>query len=171
MNHPIAFRAPWGLLLRSMTALTALILVGIPLMGFFSGPRGSIVWISCMIVMPLSILLIGAFFIIRRYDLTEDTLLIRRLGWSSKLGLSTLVSAAIDPNAMANSIRTFGNGGLFCFAGLFYNKKLGSYRAFATDPKRAVVLKFSDRTVVVTPDDPEAFVASIKPCRRGPSQE
>ncbi len=52
---------------------------------------------------------------------------------------------------MKGSIRTFGNGGLFCFSGRFRNRKLGSYRAFATDPKLAVVLRFPDKIVVVTP--------------------
>jgi hypothetical protein len=165
MDYPMTFRAPWGILLRSITALSVILLIGIPLIGIFSGPRGNIVWVLAMIAMPLAILIISAFFSIFRYDLTEDTLWIRRLGWCSKLDLSSLITATVDAEAMAKSIRTFGNGGLFCFAGLFYNKKLGSYRAFATDPKRAVVLKFSDRTVVVTPDDPEAFVASIKKMR------
>ena len=81
---------------------------------------------------------------------------------ASKIALTDLVAAEVDSNAMAKSVRTFGNGGLFCFAGYFWNKKLGTYRAFATDLKRCVVLKFPNRTVVVTPDNPEEFVARIK---------
>ena len=76
--------------------------------------------------------------------------------------MSGLKSAEVDTEAMSKSIRTFGNGGLFCFAGIFNNNRLGSYRAFATDPKRAVVLRFSDRTVVVTPDQPDDFVMRTK---------
>jgi hypothetical protein len=166
MDYRKTFGAPWGRLLCFLTVLTGLILAGVPLIGVFTGPRGDAAWILSMIVMPLSILSGGAFFMIRRYELTEDALLVRRAGWSSRVDLSRLVSAEAVPDAMANSMRTFGNGGLFCFAGLFYNKRLGSYRVFATDPKRAVVLRFSDRVVVVTPDDPEAFVASIKAMRR-----
>lgn len=164
-NYPTSFGAPWGVLLRCMTALTAVVLTGIPLLGLFTGPRGDVVWVLSMIVMPLSILSGGALFVIRRYELTADALLIRRAGWSSRVDLSRLVSAEVDPDAMVKSIRTFGNGGLFCFSGLFYNKALGSYRAFATDLKRSVVLRFSDRVVVVTPDDPAAFVASLRALR------
>ncbi|MXY98022.1 MAG: hypothetical protein F4Z29_09805, partial [Gemmatimonadetes bacterium] len=36
------------------------------------------------------------------------------------------------------------------------------YRAYATDPKRSVVLKFQSQTVVVSPDRPDDFVASVK---------
>jgi hypothetical protein len=82
--------------------------------------------------------------------LTADTLLIQRLFWNSKIDISGLLSAEADTDAMNRSIRTFGNGGMFCFAGAFNNKKLGSYRAFATDPKRSVVLRFPKRTIVVT---------------------
>jgi hypothetical protein len=63
---------------------------------------------------------------------------------------------------MSYSIRTFGNGGLFSISGLFRNKTLGSYRAYATDPKRAVVLKYKKRTIVVTPDRPDVFAARIE---------
>ena len=98
---------------------------------------------------------------IRGFVLSGDSLLIQRLGWQSKLDLTELVSADADPEAMDKSLRTWGNGGLFCFCGRFRNTKLGAYRAYATDPKRSVVLKFNDRTVVVTPDRPDGFVASI----------
>ncbi len=66
------------------------------------------------------------------------------------------------PTAMAGSLRIAGNGGLFSFTGWFWSRRLGRYRAFVTDPARSVVLKFSDRTVVVSPDVPEEFVAALR---------
>jgi len=42
------------------------------------------------------------------------------------------------------------------------NTKLGAYRAYATDPKRSVDLKFRDQTAVVSPDSPDDFVDCIK---------
>lgn len=162
MDREITFSAPWATPLKAITAFSVLILLGIPLIGVFSGPRDDVFWILCMILMPLSILIIAAFFIIRGYVLTSETLLVRRLIWDLKIDLTELMSAEVDPDAMTRSIRLFGNGGLFCLAGVFRNKKLGMYRAFATDPKRSVVLRFSTRTIVVTPDRPEEFVARIK---------
>jgi hypothetical protein len=165
MNHNITFNAPWGTSLKLMTALSILILIGIALIGIFSGPGGNIGWILAMIIMPLAILLTAACFMIRGYALTNNTLLIQRLGWNSKLDLSRLISAVVDPQAMAKSIRTFGNGGMFCFAGYFHNKKFGTYRAFATDPRKSVILKFPNGIAVITPDDPEKFVAKVKEFR------
>jgi hypothetical protein len=62
---------------------------------------------------------------------------------------------------MQGSIRTFGNGGLFGFIGLFRNKKLGRYRAFATDEKNAVVLRFATHTLVITPEQPQRAVTLL----------
>ena len=73
-----------------------------------------------------------------------------------------LISIEPDPNAMKGSIRTFGNGGFFSFSGRFRNSQLGSYRAFATDPKRAVVIKTEKRTFVITPQDPDDFILKCK---------
>jgi hypothetical protein len=62
---------------------------------------------------------------------------------------------------MRGSIRTFGNGGAFSFSGVYYNKRLGSYRAFVTDPRRAVVLRYATRKVVLSPAVPEDFVNDL----------
>ncbi len=162
MNPNVSFNAPWGTSIKWITALCTVILLGIPLISYFSGPLNDTVWILGLMVLPLSIFIITSFFMIQGYTLSGDILLIQRLGWQSKLNLRNLMSAEIDPEAMSRSIRTFGNGGLFCFAGAFRNKKLGSYRAFATDPKRSVILKFPNRTVVVTPDQPDVFITTVK---------
>ena len=66
-----------------------------------------------------------------------------------------------EPDAMRGSIRTFGNGGAFSFSGFYYNKRLGSYRAFVTDPRRAVVLRYATRRVVLSPAAPDDFVGDL----------
>ncbi len=155
------FHAPWAKSLKIMTVLSVLILAGLPVIGIATGPEDSLIWVFFMIGMPLSMIFIASLFIILGYVLTADELLVQRLFWNSRIALSGLLSAEVDADAMAQSIRTFGNGGMFCFAGAFSNKKLGSYRAFATDPKRSVVLRFLKRTIVVTPDRPEVFAQKV----------
>ena len=165
MLQGVKFNAPWGKALKVMTGVTVLVLILTPVIGMLTGPQGSLGWIFGMIVAPLLTLIVAAFFMIRGYVLTADALLVQRLGWNSKLALSGLISAEADPRAMERSIRTLANGGLFCFAGLFRNKKLGSFRAFATDPRLAVVLRFDSRAVVITPENPEHFVSRIRELR------
>ncbi len=106
-------------------------------------------------------LVVSAVFVVRGYTLSEDTLAIKRLLWSSRVDMSEIVSATEDSFAMDNSVRRFGNGGVFSICGWFRNLKLGPYRAFATDPKRSVVLRFPDRVIVVTPDSPQEFVRTV----------
>jgi hypothetical protein len=72
-----------------------------------------------------------------------------------------LESAQFEPNAMQWSIRTLGNGGFFSFSGFYRNKRLGGYRAFVTDRHQTVVLRYSGRTVVVSPAAPEQFVQEL----------
>jgi hypothetical protein len=165
MEQDVTFRAPWGTLLKITTSLLILTLAGIAIAGALTGPRGNILWVLGMVVVPLLILVVASLFIIRGYVLTGDSLLVRRVGWTSKMDLSGLTSVEVDPQAMTKSIRTFGNGGLFCFAGAFYNKKLGSYRAFVMDPRRSVILRWANRVAVVTPEHPQQFAAMITKSR------
>ncbi len=114
-------------------------------------------------LLPLLILLCALPFVVLSYTITPDALLVQRLFWNTRVPLAELQSARFDPGALRYSIRTCGNGGLYSFTGWYWNRQIGAYRAFATDPKRAVILKFARRTVVVTPDSPEDFVRELLP--------
>lgn len=158
MDSGKLFTAPWSISLKLITISTAVVLLSMPVFGLFNYHSGMLPGlIAVLFVLPLAILVIAAFFMIRHYEIRNNVLYIQRLGWQTKLDLTDLESAETDPEAMQRSIRTFGNGGLFCFAGKFRNKKLGPYRVFATNPKLSVVLKFPQKVVVVTPDSPTTF--------------
>ena len=161
MNSRAFHRAPWGTSLQLITAFTSVVLIGIAVIGVQYDPGGGWVWPINMIALPLVILLGASLFMIRGYEIAGERLWVQRLAWRTELSLDGLQSVEIDPEAMKRSVRTFGNGGLFCFAGRFRNKRLGSYRALATDPHRAVVLRYSDKTVVVTPGHPDRFKIDI----------
>lgn len=109
---------------------------------------------------PPLIGLLALLFVVRGYELAPGELRVQRLLWSTRVALAGLKEVRADPEAMTGSLRLFGNGGLFSFTGLFRSRTLGRYRAFVTDPKRAVVLTLARRVVVISPEDPEGFVAS-----------
>jgi hypothetical protein len=161
MNTNGKFGAPWGKEIKLMTTLGLVVCFGVALIGIISLPDAPPVARLTMIVIPLLLLIGGALFMVRGYTLDDGQLIIHRLGWSSRLDLASLASAVSDPAAMAGSLRIAGNGGLFAFCGWFWSKKLGKYRAFGTDPHRSVILRFTDRVVVVTPDAPERLVEEI----------
>ncbi len=102
-----------------------------------------------------------AHYTVRGYTILPDAIFVHRLNWDKRLPLAGLQSVRVEPNAMRWNLRTFGNGGFFSFTGYFRNKLLGSYRAFITDRKRTVVLKFTEGTIVVSPDAPEDFVRAV----------
>jgi hypothetical protein len=54
-----------------------------------------------------------------------------------------------------------GNGGFYSITGFYWSKLLGLYRAFVTDMSRTVVLRYTRRTVVVSPASPEEFVHEV----------
>lgn len=149
-----------------MTGLCLFICGGVATIGIVSIPPSSLIARLNMILFPALLILGGALFMVRGYSLNENSLIVHRLGWLTRVRLTSPISAVHDPSALEGSLRVAGNGGLFAFSGLFHNKKLGSYRVFGTDPKCAVILRFDQRVIVVTPHHPEAFVEAIMRGRR-----
>jgi hypothetical protein len=153
MTERYEFKAPWGMLLTAISAGVVALFIGLVAAG---NARGSV-----MVVFPL-LLLLALPFAIRGYAVSEGVLVIKRLGWETVFPLVDLQSVEINPHAMRSSIRLFGNGGLFSFTGLYRSKALGKYRAFVNDMDKTVVLRFPERTIVVSPGDPEGFVEAVK---------
>jgi hypothetical protein len=58
--------------------------------------------------------------------------------------------------------RLFGNGGLFCFSGSFYQRELGKFRASITTLKNLVLIVTLQKTLVITPVRPQELVDFIK---------
>ena len=145
------FRAPWSNKLKGLTAAFVAILA----IAAYTA-KG---WASLVM---LAILLVAAAFAIRGYSLSDDKLLILRMGWATQYDLVRLSKVEISPGATLGSVRTMGIGGLFGFVGHYHNAILGSYKAYATNDLNTVVLGFGDETIVVTPDDPAAFVEAVE---------
>ena len=159
----IGVRAPACRMLILVSALASALLLAIPILGWIALPASVPVFSRfLMIAVPLLILVGALPFAIRGYRLQDGTLRIQRPGWATRLDLDGLLKAEADPSAMSGSLRIAGNGGLFSFTGWFWSRRLGRYRAFVMDPARSVILKFSDRTVVVSPDAPDEFVAALR---------
>lgn len=163
MNRILAeFRAPWSRTLRVTSALSVGVLLMIVLIGLLAGPRQFLLWRVAMIVLPLLTLAAALAFVVRGYVLTDISIEVRRLGWSTSLPLAGLVSVTGEVDAWRGAVRLFGNGGLFAFTGWFWSRRLGRFRAFATDPGRAVMLGYADRKVMVTPHDPQHFIVRVR---------
>jgi len=153
------YKAKWGTSLKITSVLASLLMISATVPICWLVPIG---WVKLYVLaLGPGVIIPAALFIIRGYTLTENELLIQRLLWKTRIPLQGLVSAQVAPDALRACIRTCGNGGLFSFTGYYYSKPLGHFRAFVTDLKTPVVLRFEKRTIVVSPSEPEAFVKVI----------
>jgi len=155
------YQATWGGPLIAMSSvLVVFCVVAVVAAAWLVGkaPAAAVLLVQWML--PV-IVLACLPFMIRGYAVTRDAILIRRLFWTTRLERAGLQSAEYQPKAMRGSLRTFGNGGGFSFTGRYWSKSLGHYRAFVTDLNRTVVLRFHHRTVVLSPCEPEDFVAEL----------
>jgi hypothetical protein len=143
-----------------MTGIAIIALLAAAVGGFVASQSDGVPgWMTWMLWgLPLGVLGGTALFCVRGYALSPGELRVKRLFWDTRISLHGLREAVFDPEATRRSIRLMGNGGLFAFTGWFRNTRLGRYRAFLTDPKRTVVLRFPGRTIVVSPHDPEGFI-------------
>jgi hypothetical protein len=149
------YKAPWGKTLRWMSAFSVVIVLAVAVPIIFKIKPEPVDWLVALILPA------AALFIVRSYAIEPNVLAIRRLLWTTRLPLAGLQSAKLLPNVMRGSLRLFGNVGMFSITGLFRNRALENYRAFVTDLTKTVVLRFPKRTVVVSPENPERFVAEI----------
>lgn len=163
MRKPFS-AAPWSGLLKSVSIVSTLSLIGagvvvartLPTVGVLP-PFATLIGCS----LP-AIALVASLFAVISYEIDGTQLRIRRLLWYTRIDLTTVQEARADPIASQGSIRTAGNGGLFSFTGHYRNPALGSYEAYVTDWKRAVVVRLLRRVIVVSPADPAAFVLALR---------
>jgi hypothetical protein len=118
-------------------------------------------------VMPFAIiimLVVTYGFSPKGYVLSDGVLTVLRPFKVKNFPLSDIQSVtAVEKKNLKGSIRTFGVGGLFGYYGLFRNSTYGNMTWYATRRDRFVVIERSNgKTIVITPDDPAAFVSAYQ---------
>ncbi|OKH16973.1 PH domain-containing protein [[Limnothrix rosea] IAM M-220] len=161
MDQPLFFKAPWGAAVMVITVSTCILMIAVSMMLAWIGDRQNFVLLYLVALIPVLIVLITSFYSVRGYLVTNNRLQVARLGWFTTIPLNNLETVVYEPKAMAKSLRLFGDGGLFAFTGRFRNQALGNYRAYVTHLNKTVVLIFTDKTVVVSPQRPEEFVRMV----------
>lgn len=85
---------------------------------------------------------------------------------SKRFPLEGAVEVRQDPEVMRWAIKIIANGGLGALRGTFRSKRMGKFYAFMTGTEKAVVVRWPDKTVVVSPADPEFFILSVRSAAR-----
>ncbi len=162
-SAPLGRRVIWAAA-TVMTAVTVAAIFGI--VAVTHGLRGRVdpaVRILTICAPFLGILIVVPTFLIERARTAsfriEDNVLV--LG-SKRYPLASLTEVTRDPTVLKGALRIMGNGGLGSIRGRFWSRRMGRFEAFLTDPELAVALRWRDRTVVVSPADPEFFIHSAR---------
>lgn len=146
--------APMDTTAKVVTILIVLMAGGFP---FLPG-----IPIYAIMLLPL-VILIAWLFSVNGFTLQEQQLIIHRPFWSTVLQLPTDLVVELEPDVKKGLFKTMGNGGMFGYTGGFRNKKLGNFKAYATDWDNAISL-CSETTgfcIVITPDESELFLSSF----------
>jgi hypothetical protein len=93
-----------------------------------------------------------------RVRIEENVLVVRK----KRYPLEGLREAVRDPDVLKGARRCWGNSGLGVIRGKFKSKRIGKFDAFLTDTEHAVVLRWPEQTLAVSPDDPEFFILSAR---------
>jgi hypothetical protein len=128
-------------------------------------PDKSYMWLTAVIGVVLIILFIGCYlFMPKSYTLNDGNLSIQRLKGDAAFSISEIASAkAITKIDMGVTIRIMGNGGIFGYTGFFTNKTFGRMNWFVTDKDKMIIIALTNgKHIVISPDDTEGFLKSIK---------
>jgi hypothetical protein len=163
VNHPhtMQFEARWGIHVKIMTIGGTAVCLGAPLWFNAAGGAPDSPLLSWCMEAPLFLWLVCLLLTVRGYTITDDSILIHRLICATRLQLEPLNEVDFNPPPFARAIRFFGNGGMFGICGLYYERKIGTFRAFVTDTAQPILLKFPSRSIVISPRDPRRFVSEL----------
>lgn len=158
------FPAPWGgrviwITLITLSAAIAFSAYMVPVYWKFEG-RPISRWI--IPVMFPTIFGIAALFVVRGFELGNEAILVRRSFWKTTIPIDGFISAEMDPKAMSRAEKVIGSDGLFAIYGRFKSDRLGTFQAYVTDTANCVVLRFTGRTVVLSPGNPRSFIDELE---------
>jgi len=101
----------------------------------------------------------------RGYTIRERSIVVRRLIGNARIGLDGVREVrTATRDDFRGCIRLWGNGGLFGYYGLFRTSKLGKCTWYVTNRSHAVVAVTAAKTVLLSPDDVDRFLAAIRAC-------
>jgi len=148
-----AFSASYDITTKAISAIACLVLIGAAV------TAGSLA-LACL---ALAVIVLSFAFSPRGYIVSREAVFIKRLIGSVEIPLFSLRDArAAVSDDLRGCIRVFGNGGLFGYYGLYRTSRLGMCRWYVTQRNHGVILVTGSKTVVVSPDDVDGFVNTIR---------
>jgi len=99
----------------------------------------------------------------RGYEVAEGCIIVKRLIRDLRIPLDGVREARpAGADDFRGCLRLAGSGGLFGYYGLFQTSKLGRSNWYLTNRQHAVVVITASRTVLLSPDDADGFLAAVR---------
>ena len=162
------FTAPWEKALRCMTTALVIffiveVVVLLILFHFTVPDKIAATGISLLLVaINGGIVLFSYLLAPKGFWLDDERVTVERPLFPIKIEFKKITGVrAIPKEALTRAARVMGNGGLFGFYGVFRNKELGSFRLYATDRSKGILIE-ADKKYILTPDRPEDFLALLE---------
>ena len=158
------YGAAWGLRIWLFTGAAIVVAVGVVIGVFLrsSNDDPKSYWARRVVPVILFGVIGGtSLWMIRRFEITNDAIVVRRGLWSNRIALSDIESAELDAHACRGAWKTCGNDGLFAMHGQFRSRRLGKFQAYVTQPRNAIVLRVAGDTIVISPDNPRNFLKEL----------
>jgi hypothetical protein len=158
------FGAPWDRQLLTSTIALLGVIAFTAIAGVSGALKANLRGIAWAVTVFSAAVAVGAWaFAPRGFAIDKGRLRILRNGWpSTEIPLETVRAVALlEPDALRGSLKLLGMGGLFGYYGLFRSPTLGSYRLHATRGGGLVLVRSEARTLVLTPEPPDAFVEAL----------
>lgn len=148
----------------AITALLTLTGVGILIAVTISsrGPQ-RIPMIVAALLIPAALAVYWSCARILAYRLSGGMLIVERRFLSRRFPLDRVASVEIASDVMRGAWKYYGNDGLGAVAGSYRSRRWGRFRAYLSDPSRAVVLRLRDgRALIISPARPEVFERDLR---------
>lgn len=155
---PLGRRVIWGTL---VAGIITLVVPSITLYALVSDPHRAAFpsWPSKAFTGFIPFVILVPSFLWQRsrasqLEVQDNVLVVCR----KRFPLAGLVEVTRDPEVLHRARRVWGNGGLGSIRGTYSSKRIGKFQAFLTDTDHAVVLRWPDKVVAVSPADTEFFI-------------
>ena len=96
-------------------------------------------------------------------DVIRGGLTVQMRRRSERFPIAGAEARRLNPDEIGSLERLATSGGLVAGTGGFESKLLGELDLYASDFANSVLVEAGDLRIVVTPDDPEAFLAALRP--------
>jgi len=148
------FTASYDTTTKVVSGAVCVLLIGVP--GAVVSP-----WF-CLV--SGAILLAAYAYSVRGFHLQDGAIVIKRLVGDVTIPISAITEIRrATPDDLRWTIRLMGSGGLFGYYGLFRTSALGKCTWYVTNRSNNVVVRTASKVMLLSPDEPDAFVAAVRP--------